>query len=167
MKITVALLSAVLLTGCATTAPPAPTSATDWQGMANQATYALKGWPVRVQAQKGTLGNYYCKGGNIELGTEGNARWLLAHEIGHHLLGHCDESYQSEIAANAMAVKVMQVWGDTEAGAALATERHLLGLAKFRKGNPRPGHDYCAEVADLLKRFPATPDVRSGSECAP
>jgi hypothetical protein len=147
--------------GCATTAPPPPTSTTDWQGMANQATYALKGWPVTVQTKPGTMGDYYCKGGRIELGTEGNTRWLLAHEIGHHLMGHCDERFQAEIEANAMAVKVMQVWGDSEEKAVLTTERHLLRLCVVRKNNPRPGHSYYGEFQDMVKRFPqyAAPDT--------
>lgn len=163
---------AVTLTGCAVTAPATPPAPGDWQGMADQAVAALGKYRGRatVRTHAGdSLGDYYCKGSRIDLGTGGgNTTWLLAHELGHHLNGNCEGgSLKDEMDANAMAVKVLGVWGVSESAATYMTERHLLGLALFRKGgHPRPGHDYCAEVADLLKRYPATPDVRAGSECA-
>lgn len=160
----VVVLSALLLIGCASlNAPP-----NEWQALANRATDALGVSRVWVTTQDDNRGYYHCQGSRIDLGiTKGNPRWLLAHEIGHHLSGRCDESLVSEEAANAGAIRVLQTWGMSEVGAALETERHLLGLQAYRGKNPLEAHSYCEEVADVLRRFPATPDERAGSDCHP
>jgi hypothetical protein len=165
------LLTALALaaTGCATIA--AYKAEHDmWQAMADQATRALGSSDVPISLVAGNVGSSgsaSCAQGTITLGRDAsNVRWLLAHELGHHISGHCGQGLIDEMEANAAAVRVLQVWGDTEQAAVLGTEHHLLMLARYRKGRPLPGHNYCLEVADILKRYPATPDVRAGSECA-
>lgn len=125
----------------------------DYQEMANEAVRALNGSRVWVTTTPDTIGDYYCERRLISLGTKGNVKWLLAHEIGHHLLGHCGEHFQAEVEANAMAIRVLQVWGMTEEAAYRMTANHLLGLQNFRKNNPRPGHDYCGELQVLMTQF--------------
>ena len=63
-------------------------------------------------------------------------------QLGHHILWHCSDDLPQEIQANAVAVRILQLWGMTEEAAYRMTANHLLGLQNFRKNNPRPGHDY-------------------------
>lgn len=73
----------------------------------------------------------------IVLGRDGKeTEWLLAHELGHHITGHCGQGLASEEAANAGAIKVLQAWGTSEGYAVRKTEQHLLGLLRYR-GNRR------------------------------
>ena len=126
----------------------------DYQEMAHDAVRMLKGSRVWVEVDpKVTTGNYDCNRRLISLGTAGNARWLLAHELGHHILGHCAEGFDQEVEANALAVRILQIWGMTEEAAYRMTANHLLGLQNFRKNNPRPGHDYCRELQALMTRY--------------
>jgi hypothetical protein len=82
----------------------------DYQEMAHETTRALNGRRVWVEVNpKVSTGQYDCNRPLISLGTGGNAKWLLAHELGHHLLEHCGEAFEQEIQANAMAVRILQV----------------------------------------------------------
>ena len=152
---------ALMLTGCAVTAPATLPASDDYQGLADFAVAKLGRYRgrVMVQAHGGdSLGDYYCKGSRITLGTTGNTKWLLAHELGHHLNGDCEGGdLQHEMNANAMAIKVLEVWGASEEDAVRMTGNHLLGLQVARKNNPRPGHSYCAEFAALRSRYPQYP----------
>lgn len=150
-----ALVLALALGGCAVTAPATPPAPGDWQGMADQAVAALGKYRGRVMIQAHNtdgIGRYSCKGSQIRLGTTGNARWLLAHELGHHINGHCEGALPIEIEANATAIKVLQVWGMTEEQAVTATSVHLNGLV--RRGRTMTGHDYCAELGAIAKDYP-------------
>jgi Zn-dependent peptidase ImmA (M78 family) len=61
-----------------------------------------------------TTGLYDRTSQSIQLGMRnGYARSLplLAHELGHHILGHDGQSSPQEFDANAMGVEILQVWG--------------------------------------------------------
>ncbi len=149
--IRLALLAALALAGCA---QPAAAADPDYQEMAHEATRVLNGRRVWVEVNpKVTTGQYDCNRRLITLGTAGNAKWLLAHELGHHILGHCDEAFQQEVEANLLAVRILQIWGMSEEAAYRMTANHLLGLQNFRKLNPRPGHNYCAELEALMGQY--------------
>ena len=139
------------LVGCSNVATAA--DGPDYQQMATDAVKALNGRRVWVETtDKNTLGSYDCTKRLVSLGTAGNAKWLLAHELGHYILGHCDEQLSQEIEANALAVRILQLWGMTEEASYRMTVNHLLGLQVYRRNHPRPGHNYCAEVKDLICR---------------
>ena len=96
----------------------------------------------------------------LELGTLGNTRWLLAHELGHHLSGFCGGTLASEMVANRWAVQVLQVWGDSESQAVRVTVLHLLSLKRLRGDRQSVGHHYCAEATDILRHYPSQRDPR-------
>lgn len=88
----------------------------------------------------------------INLGTDATP-WLLAHELGHYVLGHgCAESLATEETANAFAVKALHVWGYGTKEAATMAVRALLAAQRLRVN--LPAHDWRAEVADLLRLYP-------------
>jgi hypothetical protein len=126
-----------------------------WQQEADRATAALGANPVKVVLQSGTKGYAHCHG-PIDLGTDGHdTEWLLAHEMGHYLKRHCgdDPSLHDEMEANAMAIKVLQVWGESEQEAVRHTENQLRFLI-MRGTSPGPGHDYAAELAAIQQLYP-------------
>jgi hypothetical protein len=87
------VLGMALLAGCAVTAPATMPTPDDYQGLADWAVAKLAKYRGRavIQPHGGdSFGHYYCNGSRITLGTAGNTTWLLAHELGHHLNGHCD-----------------------------------------------------------------------------
>src|SRR5437867_12148064 len=87
--------------------------------------------PVYVEQDASFYGGrYYCREQRIELTTRGNVRWTLAHELGHHVRRDCAESMANEVEANALAVRVLQVWGVSEADATRETPGQLLALSK-------------------------------------
>jgi hypothetical protein len=81
----------------------------------------------------------------------------MAHEIGHYVKRHCggDPALQDEIEANAMAIKVLQVWGESEQEAVRHVENQLRGL--IRRGTLTPGHDYAAELTANPTTLPPVP----------
>src|SRR5258705_6967317 len=96
--------------GCATIAASRAEQA-KWQALADVATTQLHIAPVYVVPIAGIHGRYHCGSRRLELGTdqpERSARWLLAHELGHHLIGVCGDSLANETAANAAAVRGRQ-----------------------------------------------------------
>jgi hypothetical protein len=140
--------------GCATMAAHQAEQA-KWQALADQATHALGKSEVSILIVAGTVGNAgstSCAQGTITVGNEGDVKWLLAHEIGHHVTNHCGMGLANEIAANSGAVKILQIWGETEEQAVRHTGNHLLNLKK--RGWTLPGHDYCAEFSALRKEYP-------------
>jgi hypothetical protein len=131
---------ALVLTGRASTRTSEPTR---WQTLADEATTRLGAPPALVTLVDGSLGQYNCKTRALRLGADGNIRWL-AHELGHHLSRSCGGTLDSEMTANAWAVRVLQAWGDTEAMAVRTTVLHLVYLKRRRGDRPAVGHDYCA-----------------------
>jgi hypothetical protein len=75
--------------------------------------------------------------------------------MGHYLKRHCgdDPSLHDEVEANAMAIKVLQVWGESEQEAVRHTENQLRFLI-MRGTSPGPGHDYAAELAAIQQLYP-------------
>ena len=77
-----------------------------------------------MSGSTGSSGSAICAQGAIRLGRANpNTEWLLAHELGHHISGHCGEGIQNEMEANAAAIRVLEAWGTSEgyAGAPRST----------------------------------------------
>jgi hypothetical protein len=83
------LLTALLLAGCGTIAAYQSDLAT-WQALADRATARVGQPRVIVKPTSGATGRYDCQDNRVLFGTEGNARWLLAHELGHYVMHHCE-----------------------------------------------------------------------------
>ena len=149
---------ALVLTGCATTRT---SEQTRWQALADEATTRLGAPPALVTLVDGSLGQYNGETRALRLGADGNIRWLLAHELGHHLSRSCGGTLDSEMTANAWAVRVLPARGDTEAMAVRTTVLHLVYLERRRGDRRAVGHDYCEEAADSLRRYPERGDPRN------
>jgi len=158
-----ALLVVVLGAGCETLARNQAELAR-WQLLADQAM-AHAGQPrVIVKPIGGMAGHYDCRENRVIFGTDNNPRWLLAHELGHYVMQHCDSQpwevmLVREKAANEFAVTTLQVWGLTEEQAVRDTVLQLLVIKRLSR-KVQYGHDYCAEVLDVLRRHPQVPDPR-------
>jgi len=153
---------ALLATGCATIrAQQAEQSR--WQAMADAVTTRHHARQVYIRVQAGTSGEYHCENATLDLGTSGtNPRGLLAHELGHAVLGHCGANYQQELDANAFAVEALKIWGDPQA---TAVRDVVLRLLKVSRSSYRsPVHNFCAEAADVLRRYPTEPDPRASGD---
>jgi len=129
-----------------------------WQAMADTAVRYFQAASVYVTPISGICGRYFCTARTIELGTiqpDGDVRWLLAHEIAHHLNGDCTEGIPAdEIRADLTAIKVLQVWGLTESQAANEVAAMLRRTAKNGTMTGLRGHDACAELAAVLRAYP-------------
>lgn len=158
----------LLATGCATIAASRAEQA-KYQTLADQAATQLHIAPVSVVTTAGIHGRYHCDSRRLELGTahqlERVTRWVLAHELGHALLNVCGDSLTNEQNANAAAVRVLQTWGMMEYDAAKEAGVMLWTIAKSGEARGMVGHDMCAELIDLLRRFPAVPHSAGGSTC--
>ena len=81
-------------------------------------------------------------------------RLTLAHELGHHILGHTGMRLDQEKEANTFAIRVLvEAWGMDEETAMRAMGNKLLGSVQGGAFLV-PGHDYCAEFADLRAHYP-------------
>jgi len=151
-----AALGIIVLTGCATMAKYQE-QAKPYQGLADQATgrFGVGTVTVTVSQMAGFGGRYDRLARTITLvpNSDPAMRLVLAHELGHHILGHTDMLLAQEMAANAMAVKVLQVWGMTEEQAYRGWANRLL-WSKQQGYTPNKGHDFCAEFADLRDHYP-------------
>jgi hypothetical protein len=117
---------------------------------------------IYVRPIAGYNGQYKCRENVIELGTDATP-FLLAHELGHYVLGHgCTESLATEEAANAFAIKALHVWGYGTNEAVTMAVRALLNAHRLHVSIP--AHDWCAEVADLLRLYPEA--TTAGGSCA-
>jgi len=152
----------LLASGCATIAAHnAETSR--WQALADQVIERYHARHVYIRVQDGTSGMYHCENSTLELGTSGtNPRGLLAHELGHAVLGHCGANYQQELDANAFAVEALKVWGDSQTAAVRDVVLRLLKVS--RSSYRSPVHNFCAEAADVLRRYPTEPDPRASGD---
>ncbi|MDO8475014.1 MAG: hypothetical protein Q7W02_02260 [Candidatus Rokubacteria bacterium] len=139
------LFAALILAGCASVGGP---PASRWQALADQAATALHVGPVYVDERPySTKGAYRCREMRLELGTKrGDPRYLLAHELAHHVRRDCGESLATEMEANALAVTILQVWGATPDQAA----RTVAAALYWNRRTINSVHDYCAELRDLL-----------------
>ena len=168
MRLVAVLFAVWCLSGCATITAHRAEQA-KWQALADQATAALGATSVYIVPIAGIRGRYHCASGRLELGTDHQlervTRWVLAHELGHALIGVCGDSLANEQNANAAAVRVLQAWGMTETDAAKEVGVMLWTVAKSGEMRGMVGHDACAELIDLLRRFPAVPHSAGGSTC--
>jgi len=134
-----------------------------WQTLANQATKAMNVGPVYVDERPNTKSTYYCREMRIQLGVKrSDVRLSLAHELAHHVMRHCSESAAMEMEANALAVKILEVWGETPDNAARLM---ILKVYRSRTASVSSVHEACAELRDLLSRYPTAIDPRKAGEC--
>jgi hypothetical protein len=108
-----AALGIVVLTGCATMTDYQNEVAA-YQALADQATDHFHKGHVSVTLTDNTKGWYSRADHSIQLGVRNGYNRslpLLAHELGHHILNHGQPNSAAEMAANAMGVEVLQVWG--------------------------------------------------------
>lgn len=159
---------ALALGGCATMSAYRAESA-KWQAMADRATTALDVAPATVHVTGGHRGQYVCAERRIDLGTdqtERGARWVLAHELGHHFNGDCREGvFAHEVRADLLAVRVLETWGLTEYEAAKEAATWLWWVAKKGRATGMLGHDACAEMVAVLRAYPAVSNPTDGT-CA-
>lgn len=161
------LLIALLLAGCGSIAAYQSDLAT-WQALADRATARVGQPHVIVKPTSGATGRYDCQDNRVLFGTDGNARWLLAHELGHYVMRHCEPqpwavALEQEKMANRFAVETLQLWGATEEEAVRETVLQLL-LTRRLRPRPQRGHDYCAEALDVLRRYPHVADPRPAGD---
>jgi hypothetical protein len=182
--------------GCVTLTPAQKDTVADVQRFADAtaAAYGLMRIPVTVQAPTNLgIGGVYRQGNfylNANMLDSGHLTAVVAHELGHYVLGHEPTSGVSmaellraqegrELDANAKAVEIMvRVKGMPQPQAVRTLVVFLRSaLNAQNRGQPNaPGHrPPSEEIADLLARFPETPaptgphsaGSRSSSAAAP
>jgi hypothetical protein len=91
---------------------------------------------------------------------------LLAHELGHHVLGHRGfVSSQDEAAANTEAVRILTRLYDGDEGRAFGLVYNWL-LKLHRENIHGRGHyDACTEIAMLADAFPIQKSAWAGKDC--
>ena len=172
------LLLGLIVGGCVSLTTQQQQRLDDIQQFADRTT-AVYGLPsVRITVQRATnlnIGGVYRQGNiflNVRMLDSPGLTKLVAHELGHYVLGHDSiipqaasqsewerAQQQRELDANAKAVEILvRAQGLTE-NAALQTVIDALRRAQDAqtRGAPlTPGHlPASAELADLLVRFPA------------
>jgi hypothetical protein len=139
-----------------------------WQTKADAATRTAGAGDVTVLLARraGYGGVYYYQTRTLEVDPIGrdprDVERTFAHELSHHLLGHRSALLEQEIAANAHAIPLMVSWGWTEENAVLWWERSRL--SSKQAGSGLAGHDWCAEYADLVRRYPQYRQTRYDSD---
>ena len=184
-------LAALLLlhAGCTSLTAGQQAHLDDWQRFADRVTahYGVANVTFLVGEQPGGGGGAMRSGGLMTFQTQmleplpaGQTRdFLLAHELGHWVLGHAyrrapDEAATSlwdaqqerrELDANAEAVKILMVgrhWSERRAffHAHAYLWSYRRGVEARRVGVPA-GHpvDTCVEINDLIRRYPTYRDI--------
>jgi hypothetical protein len=168
----------VLIGGCVSLTPAQQDRAAEVQRFADATTQAYGVMPVRVTVQASNrlgIGGVY-RQGNLYLNADtldsGHLTALVAHELGHYLLGHEPTSGVSmaellkvqesrELDANAEAVEILvRVKGMPRAQAVRTMVVYLRSAQNAQShGTPNaPGHRPAAEeIADLIARFAESP----------
>ena len=147
------------LAGCAST-QAYPEELDRNQPLANQATDHFNKTRVSLTLTCGGW-NSYRPPNNIVLNTRAgfeSSLPLLAHELGHHILGHGGGTGGSvqEMAANATAVAVVQVWGRSKREAfVMVGERPCRRQARGASASMAGHLPAAAELEDLKARFKA------------
>jgi Zn-dependent peptidase ImmA (M78 family) len=176
-----AFLAALLLAGCVSLSPQQQDKVAEIQRFADRTT-ALYGLPsLRISIQPATnlnIGAVYRQGNilvNVRMLDSPNLTKLIAHELGHYVLGHdsvirqasSQAEYQRiqeqrELDANAKAVEILvraQGLSQSEAVRIVADALRRSENTQARGAPLTPGHlPASAELADLLARFP-DPDL--------
>jgi hypothetical protein len=147
-----AALGIVVLMGCATmTAYKQEVAA--YRALAAQATEHFHKGHVSITLTDNTKGWYNRSDNRIQLGGRNGYNRslpLLAHELGHHILNHDQRNSAAEMAANAMGVEVLQVWG-WSFYQAFDMRGDMLCPAR---GANTPGHlSRAEEIVDLNARY--------------
>jgi IrrE N-terminal-like domain len=174
-----AILLGILLAGCVSLTPQQQATVDQLQLVADRTTEDYRLPRLRISVQPPTnlnTGAVYRQGNvlvnvrMLDAGLSPSLKVLIAHELGHYVLGHEPASFvsstaewqriqeQRELDANAKAVEIlMRAWGLTQREAvAMVVERlrraqHAIdGGAPLTSGHRTPNE----EIADLLSRFP-------------
>lgn len=184
-----ALLTALLLAGCATLTPAEEQSVAEIKAFSDR-TAALYGLPpliVLVSYNPRYPAGNYRRGFfavNSQTLTSDFRDAIVAHELGHYVLGHDAplrgpgledyerEGQQRELDANAKAVEILaRVNGISEERALKTVYLYLLGVQWALERYPRQDvgshKPPCEEIADLLSRFPLQRSWTAALECAP
>src|SRR5262245_4299249 len=164
-----------VVAGCVSLTPAQKDTVTEVQRFADAtaAAYGLMRIPVTVQAGTNLgIGGVYRQGNfyvNANMLDSGHLTALVAHELGHYVLGHEPTSGVSmaevlraqepkELDANAKAVEIMmRVKGMPQAQAVRTMVVFLRSVESAEaRGQPiTPGHRPSAEeIAELVRRFP-------------
>lgn len=176
-----AFLAALLLAACVSLSPQQQDQVAEIQRFADRTT-ALYGLPsLRISIQPATnlnIGAVYRQGNvlvNVRMLDSPNLTKLIAHELGHYVLGHdsvirqasSQAEYQRiqeqrELDANAQAVEILvraEGLSQSEAVRIVADALRRSRDTQARGAPLTPGHlPASAELADLLARFP-DPDL--------
>jgi len=183
-----------VVAGCVSLTPAQKDTVTEVQRFADAtaAAYGLMRIPVTVQAGTNLgIGGVYRQGNfyvNASMLDSGHLTALVAHELGHYVLGHEPISGVSmaevlraqepkELDANAKAVEILVRAKGMSQPQAVRTMVVFLRTAQNaqNRGQPNaPGHrPPSEEIADLLARYPAAaaaalaPGVGAASALAP
>lgn len=166
-------LCLLLSGGCVSLTPAQYQPLRDAQAFADATTQAYGGTPILVSAepQDPRLGAIFQRGSitlNQDLLTSPFLDVLMAHELGHAVLGHegpvslkaTRVLSQRELDANAKAVEILvRIKGKTEAEALRSVLEFLQSvhwtLASQQDTVLPVGHPpLCLQIDDLLRRFP-------------
>jgi len=179
MKVVAPLVLGLTLAGCVSLTTPQQQNLDEIQRLADRTTAIYRLPSVRISVQRGTnlnIGGVY-RQGNIFLNVRSldspGLTKLIAHELGHYVLGHDSiipqtasqaewnrAQEQRELDANAKAVEILvraQGLTETEALQIVADALRRSQDAQARGAPLTPGHlPASAELADVLARFPAS-----------
>jgi len=175
----VVFLLALVLAGCVSLTPQQQEQVDDLQRFADRTTllYALPRLRISIQLHTNqNIGAVYRQGNvlvNVRMLASPGLTKLIAHELGHYVLGHDSiipqtasqaewnrAQEQRELDANAKAVEILvraQGLTETEALQIVADALRRSQDAQARGAPLTPGHlPASAELADVLARFPAS-----------
>jgi Zn-dependent peptidase ImmA (M78 family) len=172
----VVVVASLLLTGCVSLTPQQKAKVDEIQSFADRTTtlYGLPGVRISIQAATNlNIGAIYRQGNifvNVRMLDSPSLTKLVAHELGHYVLGHEPASSissqagwqraqeQRELDANAKAVEIlMRANGMSQRDAVrMVIEALQRAQRAVDRGAPlTPGHLTPAEeLADLKARFP-------------
>src|SRR6266581_2490475 len=172
----VVVVASLLLAGCVSLTPQQRAKVDEVQGFADRTTALYRVPGVRISIQPATnlnIGAMYRQGNifvNVRMLDSASLTKVIAHELGHYVLGHEPAASvssqadwqraqeQRELDANAKAVEIlMRADGMSQSDAVrIVSEALQRAQRAVDRGAPlTPGHlTPAAELADLKARFP-------------